>query len=235
MMPTRPERPLVDVMAPVRPRPKLIGTSVEGRLIEAVTFGNPSAGALVLAGVHGDEPKSVYVARQLVGLLSNEPELGDRQCVVIVPLVNPDGYERRRRRNANRVDPNRNFPTKNWVESKSRSRFYGGSTPASEPEARAVMGLVARLQPQRILAIHSVSNRQFCNNYDGPALDLARAMSAANGYRVAASVGYPTPGSLGTWAGLERNIPTITLELPSHHSRQRCWRDNREALLGFIR
>lgn len=27
------------------------------------------------------------------------------------------------------------------------------------------------------------------------------------------SIGYPTPGSFGTWAGVEKGIPTITLEL----------------------
>ena len=27
------------------------------------------------------------------------------------------------------------------------------------------------------------------------------------------SIGYPTPGSFGTYCGVERNIPTITLEL----------------------
>ena len=32
-------------------------------------------------------------------------------------------------------------------------------------------------------------------------------------YPVEASIGYPTPGSFGTYAGIERQIPTITLEL----------------------
>ena len=45
------------------------------------------------------------------------------------------------------------------------------------------------------------------------------------------SIGYPTPGSLGCWAGVERSLATITLELPSHHSPKCCWEDNRSALL----
>jgi protein MpaA len=32
-------------------------------------------------------------------------------------------------------------------------------------------------------------------------------------YPIEENIGYPTPGSFGTWAGIERNIPTITLEL----------------------
>ena len=33
------------------------------------------------------------------------------------------------------------------------------------------------------------------------------------GYPIEESIGYPTPGSFGTWAGIEREILTITLEL----------------------
>ena len=38
-------------------------------------------------------------------------------------------------------------------------------------------------------------------------------MSEIINYPTESSIGYPTPGSFGTWAGVERDIPTITLEL----------------------
>ena len=44
-------------------------------------------------------------------------------------------------------------------------------------------------------------------------MDIANKISEIIKYPVEASIGYPTPGSFGTWAGIERNIPTITLEL----------------------
>lgn len=50
-------------------------------------------------------------------------------------------------------------------------------------------------------------------NYDGPAEKFAKSISKIIGYPVEASIGYPTPGSFGTYCGVERNIPTITLEL----------------------
>jgi protein MpaA len=50
-------------------------------------------------------------------------------------------------------------------------------------------------------------------NYDGPAETLAQKISDIIKYPVEASIGYPTPGSFGTYAGVERQIPTITLEL----------------------
>ena len=211
-----------------------LGTSVEGRTIEAFAFGSGTAPTiLVFGGFHGDEPKSVIVVRRLIRLLESS-EGGDPtvRCVVI-PVVNPDGYQQRKRRNANRVDINRNFPTENWTPASRRSRMYGGDAPASEPETRAVIGAVQRYRPSRILTIHSINRNRHCNNYDGPAADLASAMGRVNGYPVTASIGYPTAGSFGTWAGKERGMLIVTLELPSHHSSKRCWEENRRALLDF--
>lgn len=186
---------------------------------------------LVLAGIHGDEPKGVYVALRLLNLLRDEPDIARDRAWVIVPRVNPDGLARRRRRNANLVDINRNFPTNNWTLGDRRSRMFGGERPVSEPETRAVIRCIERFCPSGIVTIHSIDGGRECNNFDGPAAAWARAMSRRNGYPAVASIGYPTPGSFGAWAGVERRIPTITLELPSRASRERCWRDNREALL----
>ena len=50
-------------------------------------------------------------------------------------------------------------------------------------------------------------------NYDGDAEKYAEKISEITGYPVKPSIGYPTPGSFGTWAGIEKKIPVITLEL----------------------
>ena len=189
---------------------------------------------MVLGGFHGDEPKGVFLARWLVDVLQFENDLRREVRWVVIPAVNPDACERRRRRNANLVDINRNFPTKNWARTARRSRMFGGETPASEPETQAVLAAIRRYRPSRIISIHSIDGGRYCNNYDGPGRDLARAMQRRNGYPVRGSLGYPTPGSFGTWAGRERSIPTITLELPSHHSTKRCWEENRQALLCAV-
>ncbi len=189
---------------------------------------------LIFGAFHGDEPKSAYVARKLIELLEEAPEAGDGRRWIVVPVVNPDGYQRRKRRNANKVDLNRNFPTRNWRRTSKRSRMFGGEKPACEPETRAVIRAVERFEPERIITVHSIGLNRFCNNYDGPGKALAGAMRLCNGYPVTANIGYPTPGSFGTWAGVERGIATVTLELPSHHSSQRCWEDNRRALLADV-
>ncbi len=211
-----------------------LGKSVEGRPIRATIHGHRHKPTLlVLGGFHGDEPKSVSLAHQLIDEIKSHATAGQSCCWVVVPLVNPDGYQRRRRRNANKIDINRNFPTKNWQTLSRRSRMYGGDEPGSEPETMAVIKAVTRFRPQRIVTIHSIGAGRECNNYDGPAKRLAKLMSRRNGYPATASIGYPTPGSFGAWAGIERRIPTITLELPSLHSAKRCWAENRDALLAW--
>ena len=208
-----------------------IGRSVEGRPIELAAFGCADRPRLILAGIHGDEPKSVHVARHLCAYLADETCLAEHSGVMVVPVVNPDGYAVRRRRNARGVDLNRNLPTADWSRGRRRSRFYGGPEPASEPETRALVALIESVRPAEIVSLHSISEHRHCNNYDGPGDALARAMAAYNGYPVTGAIGYSTPGSFGSWAGAKLQIPTVTLELPSHRSPRRCWEDNREALL----
>lgn len=209
-----------------------VGRSVEGRPIEGYVRGKRGRPTiLVFGGFHGDEPKSVFLARRLIELLTTNPSAASNVRWVVLPVVNPDGYEQRKRRNANQVDINRNFPTKNWARTSKRSRMFGGNEPASEPETEVVIRVVKRYPPVRIVTVHSIDGYRQCNNYDGPGRAVAVAMSRINGYPVTHSIGYGTPGSFGTWAGLEREIPTITLELPSHHSPKRCWEDNCPALL----
>jgi protein MpaA len=60
-------------------------------------------------------------------------------------------------------------------------------------------------------------------------------MARHNGYPASPNIGYPTPGSLGSYAGVDRQIPTITLELPRNVSGAQAWADNRAALLAAIR
>ena len=42
---------------------------------------------------------------------------------------------------------------------------------------------------------------------------LGGAVGDALGYPVESDIGYPTPGSFGTYCGVERNIPTLTIEV----------------------
>ncbi|MEK6677497.1 MAG: DUF2817 domain-containing protein [Planctomycetota bacterium] len=221
-------RPITDLSFPIT---EDIGHSVEKREIALYQFVRRKAPALlILGGMHGDEPKGVSLARYWLDLLIHDSELARSLNWMIILAVNPDGLLRRKRRNSRQVDLNRNFPTRNWKLGSRQSRMYGGPEPASEPETRAVISVVESCRPNVILTLHSIGANRYCNNYDGPARRLAHCLRRVNGYPVTKSIGYPTPGSFGTWAGIELGIPTITLELPSHHSPRICLEENRNIL-----
>lgn len=157
---------------------------------------------LVIGCMHGDEPQGEYLINEYLKDNSDTK-------ISFIPCLNPDGVKAQTRVNSNGVDLNRNFPTKNW-ELTEKNNFYGGNEPASEIETQFLISVIEEFKPELILTLHAPYK---VVNYDGNALDIANKISEIIKYPVEASIGYPTPGSFGTWAGIDRNIPTITLEL----------------------
>ncbi|MBI3071451.1 MAG: DUF2817 domain-containing protein [Deltaproteobacteria bacterium] len=221
----------------------VIGRSVEGRPITTTTIGRGATTLIVIPGVHGDEPLGPRLARRFAQKLAKRPPRGVR--VIIVDAANPDGLVRKKKDNAGGVDLNRNFPSRNWGRN-VRPGYCPGNEPASEPEVKALLALVDRfLRVGRIaqsakhkpnLYILTLHEPFGFVNYDGPARRWARAIGCANGYAVKASIGYPTPGSLGTYFGVERRIPVITLEC-IREPIAIAWRRHKPALdaaLAFI-
>lgn len=204
-----------------------IGRSAEGRPIHARFLGYGAETVLLLATIHGNEAAGTPILDRLGDELATHPEhLGDRR-VVIVPVANPDGLARNMRHNARGVDLNRNFPADNREDSRRTG------TALSEPEARALLRLVDQIRPVRAVSIHQPLS---CVDYDGPAGPLAAAMSRSCGLRVKKLGG--RPGSLGSWLGMDRGVPTVTLELPrdaSGYTSEALWRRYGPALLTAIR
>lgn len=226
--------PVVSLPAPP-PRPEIVqlGYSVLGVPITMHVFGQRGRMTLIFGAIHGDESNSGHLARQLLDHLLQHPDAYSECRVAVIPVANPDGLVRTRRLNEHRIDLNRNFPASNWKVGPAGS-YFGGQQAASEPETQAIIKAVELVQPDRIVSIHAITRGRECNNYDGPGAELAEVMKAKNGYRVAKSIGYPTPGSFGSWAGIDRQIPTITLELPVDLPGAECWQQQREALLAVI-
>lgn len=166
---------------------------------------NKTGQILVIGVVHGDEPQG----KELIIRYMNEYE---NDKLLFIPSLNPDGEAKGTRVNSSGVDINRNFPTKNW-EWSEHGNYYGGVEPASEVETRFLADVIEKYRPSAIITLHTPYE---IVNYDGPAQDLANMISEITGYPVESNIGYPTPGSFGTYAGVERNIPTITLELDEH-------------------
>lgn len=164
---------------------------------------------LIVGVFHGDEPQGKYLIEKYIkdGVKNSN--------LLFIPCLNPDGLAKNVRVNANGVDLNRNFPTKNFGQDGSKAgnnpeNYYGGQTPASEIETKFMINVIEKYKPRFILSLHAPYK---VVNYDGPAQDIAQKISEIIGYPVEPSIGYPTPGSFGTYCGVERNIPIITLEL----------------------
>lgn len=132
-----------------------IGRSVEGRPIDAVTVGHGRKTLLVLTQVHGDEPVGTEAAlallRQAAAPTPAGAALRDGVTLVVVPRINPDGWERYQDRDfADGLDPRRNS---NDID---LNRTFGPSEIdlALAPEAAAVQELVADTDPDLILDFH---------------------------------------------------------------------------------
>jgi protein MpaA len=180
---------------------------------------------LLLGGVHGDESEGIVLAERFLAKLKKAmPVTLD---IVVVPRFNPDGSELNQRKNGNGVDLNRNMPTKDWTRDVKEEKYYPGEEAASEPETKLMMALIEEYKPEAIVSCHSWKP---LINFNGPARELGEYMARANDYQVVGDIGYPTPGSLGTWAGWEREIPTITFEAERGLSPDINWQVNGKAL-----
>lgn len=207
------------------------GYSVEKRPLVAHILGEGLNVTLILACVHGNETSTPGLARLLREHLLKHPEILQNRRVIIVPVVNPDGLQRKSRRNARNVDINRNYPG-TWRRPRRGEGFAPGLAPASELETRAIMAFVAKYPPRKIVSIHQPLN---CMAYSGVrSKPLAQAMQKYNGFRIAESIGYPTPGGFGGYCENILKVPVVTLELP-WQSAEAGWKKHGPALVAAIR
>lgn len=125
----------------------VIGESVRGRPIRAWRLGEPGKKRVVLIStMHGNEPHTRQI---LTSLRDGAPIRG--VDLWVVPTYNPDGLLRRTRRNARGVDLNRNYPY-DWAD--LDGNYESGPRPGSEPETRAMMRFLRRVDPARVISFH---------------------------------------------------------------------------------
>jgi hypothetical protein len=125
---------------------KVIGKSVDDREIPALFFSldekfgskrNMKPVVLIFCQQHGGEPSgkeaALMLARDLTG---RRKQLLENLDLIVVPQVNPDGGEKKQRRNANEMDLNRNHMI------------------LSEPETFALHQLFLEWMPEVTLDVH---------------------------------------------------------------------------------
>ena len=192
-------------------------SSVYGRSREGIplTVWIPEEGApeiLILAAIHGDEPETAVVVSDALRAIDRG---GLKNAAIL--CGNPDGLLRGTRGNAIGVDLNRNFPTSNWAPDPVlyKSRREGpqdielspGSEPASEPETRALLSLIDEMKPRSVVSLHGALA---CIDDEGGS-KLGRWIAERTALPLE-EVGYPTPGSFGSWAR-EHDLTLVTYEL----------------------
>ncbi len=197
----------------IRHASTVYGSSVDGVPLTVFLPDSGSAELVLLAAIHGDEPETTVALSEALRCL---PE-GELRAAVIL-CGNPDGLLRGTRGNARGIDLNRNFPTSNWsadeVFYKSRANdardiaLSPGPEPASEPETRALLSLLEKLNPRAVVSMHSALA---CIDDSGKS-HLGQQLADRCALPFLTEIGYPTPGSMGTWAS-ERGLNLVTLEL----------------------
>lgn len=187
---------------------RVFGKSSLGLPLVAHEFPGDGPSVLLMGGIHGDEYEGVVAADGLLeSLLQSNPY---RLKITVVPRANPDGVLMRTRGNGRGVDLNRNLPTKDWSPEIKTPRYHPGPSAGSEPENRALMALLEEIKPALVISLHSWNP---VLNVNGDCRAEAEVLSQATGYKIDDDIGYPTPGCLGTYAGLERGWPTLTYEI----------------------
>ncbi len=223
-----------------------IGASVEGRTLEAYTYGEGDTHLLFVGGVHGGyEWNSVLLAYQFIDYIEANPSVvPSGLSVTVIPSANPDGLYKvvgkegrfaaadvsvspdilaSGRFNARGVDLNRNFDCKWKPESTWRSQTVSAGTSAfSEPEAAALRDFILKNTPDAVVFWHSQSNAVYASECAAgilpKTLDVMNTYANASGYPPVASFdAYEVTGDAEGWLA-SINIPAVTVELSTHET-----------------
>ena len=249
------------VTTPALPTNAIVGTSVEGRVIETYTYGTGSTTLLFVGGVHGGyEWNSTLLAYEFIDALEAGTFIVPAHLrFVIIPTLNPDGLFEvvgtsgrfiaaeippndahttgRGRFNANDVDLNRNFDCKWKPESTWRSKVVSAGTEAfSEPEAKTLKRVVENENPVAVVFWHSQANTVYASECEAGVLPQTLAImnayaNAANYNSVSSFDAYPISGDAEGWLA-SIGIPAITVELETKTSSE--WQRNQAGIQALI-
>lgn len=160
-----------------------IGRTIENRKIYAINLtakfvmpGPQGKPAILFDALHhAREVMTPEVALDIVEYLTKNYETDSQvrkwmndNSIWVIPMVNPDGNNRvwtsdsmwrKNVRGGYGVDVNRNYPYDwgacNGSSSSTGSEIYRGASASSEPETKALMGLVDRIKPILAISYHS--------------------------------------------------------------------------------
>lgn len=257
----------------------VVGESVEGRPIRAARIpakAKTDKRVLCMANIHGVEFIAGRVALGLMRAVTTEggafAELRERAEIVVLPCANPDGYARtverqgqgalhELRTNTHGVDLNRNFPmpygsTPSIIPTAGSARHgdatFRGTHPFSEPETRALDGLMKREKFHALLSLHSFMGT-LIPAYVRDAADYRTYSTLCRAFvekqprfryqRLASRHLDVFTGELedhahhvyGTWATCLETFPVVHSVRQHLHAPSLFWRFNPHALDAYVR
>lgn len=240
---------------------KIIGKSVEGRVIDAYMYGNGETHLMFVGGIHGGyEWNSVLLAYQFIDYLKANPSLiPSNITIAVIPSANPDGVHKvtslegrftvsdvstvkkvleAGRFNAHNVDLNRNFDCKWKTKSMWKNKIVSAGTSAfSEPEAVAIRDFVLEYNPSGAILWHSKANAVYASKCEQgilpKTLEIMNVYAMASGYTAIKSFdAYETSGDSEGWLA-SIDIPAITVELSTHETVE--WERNLAGIKALLK
>ena len=142
------------------------GPCTDGRPIYSLNIGDDTKPTMFFgAAIHGWEWENAYGLLRLAEVLCEDPMVERLDTgkfhYKIVPIQNPDGFDRFTRQNARGVDLNRNFDCSwdkfNYAQDVQTPWDYNykGTAPASERETRIVQGIIDKYLPMCVIDFHT--------------------------------------------------------------------------------
>lgn len=231
----------------------VIGKSIEGKIIKCykVTSNKVmNSKVVIVGGIHGNEVGTVKLASKIV---NHFWRIRDKLNVelFVIPCLNPDGYYQALndpdywhrgkvgRFNANNVDLNRNFPTRDfkqrsvWQYGKdySQSReVYCGKYGGSEPETKSLIEFIQNQNIENLIMLHNIGKDVIINENDEVAKKWAGIYYKYAKFNIKYSLGFS--GSAARWA-LENSIHYMTVEGSSRWGSD--WNRQRKAIVKVLK
>lgn len=221
---------------------QVIGYSQQGRAIISYVFGSGAKKVLFTGAIHGNESNTKSLLDTWIGELeARATDIPGGTQVVVVPLLNPDGYAAGTRTNSRNVDLNRNFDTTDWK--KDIQNVYGqafpgggGKSAMSEPETQVIANYTSQLRPALTLSYHSVAGYAIantCGNSSARASTYASLSGYSNMTGVGGAFDYEITGTYDDWICQRLGLPSVLIELSTSYSSEID--RNRAAMWQMIR
>ena len=210
----------------------VIGKSVNQVSLHSRRLGRVGIRTLVIAGLDGQDLIATRWNDQLVGELLRQNELFQSNEIMVVRAGNPDGLMKKSTPNAHGVVINRNFPSRRYQFLTDKS---AGPGPASEPETHAILDVMYKFRPRRVIHLTSTTGRSTIS-YNRAAKAMALDLQKQFQWDAVPLDVELVPGSVEDFSDgtLDAAVISLKLNVKSGAEWQQAWTRHQPALLAAL-